>query len=193
MTDSLISRWDARLQAGSLRALLSGASCQSPFGLTNDSLCDFRGVRIEESLHKISISSVDFSDALMVAGQFAAEVSDCWFKACRLEGNLGNQFVNCDFTQANLSNSILRGRFVNCVFSLANMTNVRGTGLFFERCVFEKTNLRKASFYDSRFVECRIVECKFGSGSLAGSRFEKCMIEGADFSKTVMQRVTGID
>ena len=188
---SLVDRWEEN-RVSDLRRALREDGCNSPFGQTDEGLCDFRGVVINESLHQLTITSVDFSEARMDSGQFAATVKRCRFTKCKFESNVGNEFIECDFGAANLANCVFRGKFVECDFSAANLTNVRGSHVRFEDCNFDGANLRKASFYDSTFVRCKITNCKFGSGSLAGSKFEDCEIE-ADFTKTVMQRVVGIE
>lgn len=189
---TLVDRWED-MQVSDLRRMLQANECNSPFGTTNEGLCDFRGVSISASLHQMTIEDVDFSEACMDEGQFAAIVKACRFTKCKFESNLGNEFVGCNFLEGSLANCVFRGKFVNCDFSLANLTNVRGSHVKFEDCVFDKTNFRKTSFYDSTFVRCKIMDCKFGSGSLAGSKFQDCEVVGADFSKTAMQRVVGIE
>ena len=186
-------RWNEHPCSQLRRLLLNAPSCPSPFGLTDDGLCDFRGIRIEDSLHNLTIERVDFSNAELGHGQFMGTVQACKFVEFSCDGNLGERFSDCDFRKARLSNSVVYGQFVSCDFSNANLTGVRGRNIRFEDCSFEGANLRKASFYDSMFVRCKIRNSKFGSGSLAGSKFEDCEIEGADFSKTVMQRVVGIE
>jgi len=189
---SLVDRWRQN-QVADLRQALQERECNSPFGVTDEGLCDFRGISISVSLHQVTIEGVDFSEACMESGQFAAVVKRCRFRKCKFESNLGNEFIECDFRAGKLANCVFRGKFVNCDFSSANLINVRGRQVRFEDCIFDGATFRKASFYDSTFLRCRIMNCKFSSGSLAGSKFEDCKVEGADFGNTVMLRVAGIE
>lgn len=191
MKKLLVDRWN-ETAIGSLRDQLAAGPCSSPFGRTEELLCDYRGVSITESLHKLAIEGVDFSKSIMDSGQMAAEFTRCRFRDCIYASNVGNSFVECDFSSAKLSRCVFRGKFIGCDFTSADLTHVRGVGLYFERCIFDKTDLRKASLVNSRFVSCEIKSCKFGSGSLAGSKFDNCSINDVDFDKTVMQRVVGI-
>lgn len=186
-----VARWETQ-EMSSLRRLLLLEDCTSVFGRTDDGLCDFRGLAIEESLHRISLAEIDFSESSMNAGQLSATVERCDFSKCRYESSIGNEFIDCVFHKSTLARSVLFGKFLRCTFSSTNLVGVRGSGVTFEDCTFEDANLRKASFYDSTFRNCRILNCKFGSGSLAGTRFNHCQFENADFSKTVMERVVGV-
>lgn len=184
-------RW-AQQQRLDLRSLLSSGGCRSPFGLTDEGYCDFRGICIDESLHSLRIENVDLANAKVGQGQLMAFCRQCRFVDFACDGNLGERFEDCTFQRARLSNSVFYGRFVNCDFSGANLTGVRGRHIQFERCTFHKTNLRKASFYDSVFRNCTFANCTMRSGSLVGSSFEDCEINGFDLAKTVTERVKGL-
>jgi uncharacterized protein YjbI with pentapeptide repeats len=189
---TLKARWGELPQKFDLRAALAAGTCQSPFGSTEQSLCDYRGIVLDASLHKIPVRSVDFSYAVMGLGQFATDVSDCLFRSCRFDGALAFRFENCDFSRANLGGATLHGSFIGCNFSQARLQTVRGTGLRFERCVFEDATLTGAAFYDSVLLDCSFIGARFGRGSLAGSQFLNCTWGEVDFKDTVMQRVVGI-
>jgi uncharacterized protein YjbI with pentapeptide repeats len=186
----LRERWAAAGKIDLRRAL---AQAESPFGLTSAGLLDYRGVRITDSLHRLSFSHVDMSFATMDFGQLVAEVADCLFCACAFESNIGKKFTRCSFNDAKLVNSVILGTFDECTFVNTNLSKVRASQGRFSACVFEGANLRKASFFDCTFDGSRIKDCKLGSGSFAGSSFSDCVVEGADFSRTVMEKVTGID
>ena len=189
---SLTERWQSQ-PIPNLRKWLLEKNSESPFGITEDELHDFRGILIQGSLHQIEIEKIDFSEASMKVAQFAATVRGCCFVKCNFDGSMGNKFVDCNFQQAKVSDCGFYGRFFNCSFLKARLINVRGSELKFEECDFTGANLRKSSYYDSTFLRCKFVNCKLGMGSFAGSKFEDCEIEGVDFSKTVMNRVKGIE
>lgn len=186
-------RWNENERLDLRRLFLESESCPSPFGFTEEGLCDFRGIRINVSLHAVLMENVDFTEAELVRGQLMAPFRHCKFVEFSCDGNLGESFDGCVFRKARLSNSVFYGSFINCDFSNANLTAVRGRHIRFEGCVFENVNLRKASFYDSSFINCRLVNCTIRSGSLAGSRFDGCEINGFDLSNTVMNRVKGLE
>jgi uncharacterized protein YjbI with pentapeptide repeats len=186
-------RWSEHQPLDIRALLLSSDECRSPFSVTDEGHCDFRGVRIDASFHKMTVRHVDFSSAVLGDGQFVGACDDCKFVEFVCDGNLGREFLNCVFHKARLNNSVFYGKFLNCDFSDANMTGVRGRHSRFERCTFENTNLRKASFYDSTFVDCKLINCTIRSGSLAGSSFDNCEMNDFDLSKTVMARVKGLE
>jgi uncharacterized protein YjbI with pentapeptide repeats len=173
-----------------LRKALQGG--ESPFGQTVNGLKDFRGVSINQSLHRIAFSRVDLSYSEMDEGQLASEVEDCVFDGCRFESNLGKRFLNCSFAGSRLANSILRGTFRSCSFDDANLNSVRCSQAIFEGCSFVSTALRRASFFDCTFDRCDFKDCKLGSGSFAGSRFKDCVFSGVSFSRTIVERVSGL-
>lgn len=189
-------RWHEQKCSPLRPILLSAIGCPSPFGQTEDGLCDFRGARINDSLHQLEIERIDFSNGLMGRGQLIATVRECRFVGFTCDGTLGNHFTKCSFQKANLSGAVIYGRFYECDFRSAKFRGVRASQVRFENCVLDAANLQNASFYDSAFVSCSFIDCRTGSGllagSLAGSIFEKCTIERTDFSHMVLTRANGL-
>lgn len=186
-------RWNEQDRLDLRRLLSNSDGCKSPFGVTDEGLCDFRGVCVNESLHSITVENVDFTNGHLGSGQFMGLFRRCKFVEFASDGNLGENFEDCVFHKARLNNSVFYGKFINCDFSRANLTGVRGRHIKFEGCTFEDVNLRKASFYDSHFVSCKLANCTIRSGSLAGSKFDDCKVNNFDLSKTVMERVKGLE
>ncbi len=193
MDSILHDRWGEH-KSLDLRQLLSTSGvCPSPFGLTDEGLCDFRGICVNTSLHAITIVSGDFTAGRLGRGQFMGTFRLCRFVEFACDGNLGENFESCTFSKARLNNSVFYGTFVNCDFSNANLSGVRGGRIKFHGCTFENANMQKASFYDSNFSNCKIVNSTIRLGSLAGSRFDECEVNSFDLSKTVMERVRGLE
>ena len=188
----LRDRWKEHEPMDLRNLLLGSAGCPSPFGITEEGLCDFRGVRVDSSFHESTIEGVDFSCGILGDGQFVGACHDCKFFEFECDGTIGREFLNCVFHNARLSNSVFYGKFINCDFFSANLSGVRGRHIRFERCNFENANLSKASFFDSDFIGCRLVNCTISSGSLVGTRFEDCEINGFDVSKAILTRVRGL-
>jgi uncharacterized protein YjbI with pentapeptide repeats len=185
------ARW-SELNAFDLRsALVSG---QSPFGVTDKGLQDFRGIAISQVLNKIQVERADFSYSVRALGQLggAARFRDCIFDGSVYEGTIYGEFEGCSFKEARLSGSVLMGGFISCDLEAADLSRCRASQVKFEDCRFVIANLRKASFFDCVFVHCALDGCKWRSGSVAGSRFQECTFVGADFTKTVVQRAVGL-
>lgn len=189
---ALRDRW-IELPAISLREALASPGLQSPFGKTEAGHVDFRGYSVDESLHKMVVEGVDFSYCLLGAsGQFAATVKSSLFVAASLEGNLGTDFEDCDFSSASLKESWLRGAFRRCAFGRADMSSACSSQTEFDACCFDGANLRKSSFYECRFARCSFIGAEFGSGSLADSTFSDCAFCNPDLSKVVLDGTRGI-
>ena len=185
------NRWSNVSKTNLLDALVSK---NSPFGETEEGYVDFRGVCIDQSLHKITISEIDFSFCRVEGGgQFVSHVSNCLFDGGDIDTFLGIHFINCSFSRANIAEDAMTGKFESCVFDGANFHKRLASGVHFRECSFIRTDIRKANFYDCIFERCKLLNCKLGHGSLGGSSFIDCTIEGLDFSTTVMERVKGLD
>jgi len=188
----LRDRWDG-LPDFSFRQAIAAPDPQSPFGLTHDGHLDFRGCIVNESLHKLDVAQLDCSYCVLgPRGQFVSTVRECLFVGAVLDGNLGTDFENCDFTGASLKESWLRGSFSRCTFKRVNLSNSRANQASFTECDFSGANLRRSSFYGCRFAECDFVGTKFGSGSLADSAFIDCAFDNPDLSKVVLDGAKGI-
>ncbi len=185
-------RWND-VDTGNLRRrFLDESGCRSPFGVTEDGLCDFRGMRVDESLHQVVIENTDFGKAVVGNGQFMAVFRHCSFDAFLCDGSFGNDFRECNFCNANLKNAVIYGKLHDCDFSKANLSGVRGGNVRFEGCNFVETKLWRTSFFDCKFRCCRFVNCSIHSGSLAGTSFEDCEFENFDLGNAIRTRTTGL-
>lgn len=164
----------------------------SPFGKTADGYLDLRGVTINDSLHKLRFARVDFSYCMLDLGQFVSEVTDCRFFHSTLLSFLGLRFDNCSFAKAKMTESSMQGEYHSCCFDEANLMKRTASKVHFVACSFNNSDLRKGEFYDCSFERCVFRDCKLGQGSFGGSVFTDCIIEGLDFSTTVMERVKGL-
>lgn len=97
-----------------------GPMPESPFGLTELGMADYRGATLAEPLRHLKVSNVDLSDVLFKEG---ASINESELKACRLDGiDMRNVFVrrsfsDCSFVKAKLSGARMGGEFVRCDFT----------------------------------------------------------------------------
>lgn len=188
-TDDVLARWTPDATILGNRSLMGNGP--SPFPLLADGYRDLRGLVISEIVKNITISDTDFGNcATHGFGQFnMCRVHRCRFRASELMTNLGSEFRECDFSDANLTGALLRGKFVNCCFNSTNLSSALGNQVQFVGCQFHKSNFRKAMLKNSLFEECTFSECRFGSGSLARSRFLETRLESIEFGNTLMEKV----
>src|SRR6188508_2243686 len=154
------SRWPD-LARGALRNRLLAPPCKSDFGMTDENLCDFRGVNISESLHGVEVVDADFSFGEMFTGQLVGSFANCRFRGCRYEGCVSKRFGKCDFSAANLTRCVLDGEFEDCSFIGTNFNHARGAQLRFTSCAFAKASFRGSAFYDAIFRRCSFEACEF--------------------------------
>lgn len=140
-------------------------------------------------LRTVDVEHVDFSCCEFRGGGQFIDVScvECKFNDSILEINLGTLFMRCDFSGAKLN--VLRGRFEDCSFNSVNFSRALGREVQFIRCSFSGANLRKANLYNCLFDHCRWGDNRFGSGSLAESRFIGGRPSQMELGNTVMDDV----
>ena len=186
----LTDRW-ATIQLDNIRERLLEAACTSEFGLTADGLCDYRGIEISKSLHKVSVSDTDFSYAVMRRGQLVGNFVRSRFTKSRLETNVALSFDRCDFAEANLSECWMRGVFENCSFEHTKLDAASVTNARLANCTFIGNGLRETMFSECTFEGCSFTDCSFEEGSLVGSTFKNCRFVNVSVRDVSMNRVTG--
>jgi uncharacterized protein YjbI with pentapeptide repeats len=189
---SLRARW-ADLQGLDLKAALDEG--QSPFGLTAAGLKDYRGIEIATVLSGVDASEVDFSYGVVGdKGQLGGRVRflGCVFSHFKCDKTISGEFLECDFSQSNLSAAVFFGRAGSCRFDDSKLVGVRASQVVFDRCSFRGANLGKASLFDCRFEACVFDRSRWVSGSAVGSRFEACSFMDVTFRRLVTTRTTGL-
>jgi uncharacterized protein YjbI with pentapeptide repeats len=186
----LRERWGSVPKFNIRESLLSSTS---PFGNTHDGYLDLRGVTINDSLHKLAFSHVDFSCCLLDLGQFVSDVTDCIFNNADLKSFMGVRFSNCSFFKAKMVESWMRGEYSSCCFDEVDLSKRSVNKVLFFDCSFQCSRLCKTEFFFCTFDQCILRDCKLGNGSFAGSVFNDCVVEGLDLSTTFMERVKGLD
>ncbi len=183
------SRWTSELLTAGVRSLHGKE--ESPFGNVTDRIRDLRGLLITQPVKSIQIDDADLTGcAVQGFGQFGyCHFARCSFCEAMLTTNLGDNFQDCDFTNANLSGGVIRGRFTDCDFTATNLSSTMGTEIKFVRCKFVKTNFRKATLTHCSFEECLFLENKCRNGSLAYSKFLRSPIDPATLGNTLMEKV----
>lgn len=188
--EELRVRWTPELTERGNRYLL-GQQHDAPFPDLENGFRDLRGLSISAILGYITLADIDFTGALTERfGQFGScRVSQCRFRFSEISTNFGKEFTACDLTKANLSGATLRGSFKECDFASANLSSSMAKELRFVRCNFSGVNLRKAHLLHSHFEDCVFGENKFGSGSLAFSKFIRSPLDTSCAGNTIMDRV----
>ena len=151
---------------------------ESPFGLTDDGLIDYRGFPLKQQLVRLQIRNVDFSYTISEgAGSLnTCKVKNSLFVETNFDGTpLGSVFENCNFNNASLKNGGFGSPenlyLLDCTFIDTNFTGAGAHGAKFTRCSFERSNMKKAHFISCVFEECNFGGAKFHNGSLAGCKF----------------------
>lgn len=167
----------------------NAAPPESPFGLTEAGLLDFRGATLRRAVKFASIDGADFSD---VAFRDGASVTESELENCVLDRvDMRNVFVrrrftNCSFVGAKLTGARLGGVFTDCDFSGATLSKSVASGTRFERCVFTGAALTSIMWTQRCvFDNCVFDGVKSLSGSLAGAEFigtapgnlDRCIVE----------------
>lgn len=147
---------------------------ESPFGLTELGMADFRGATLAEPLRYLKVSNVDLSDVLFKEG---ASINESEVERCRLDRvDMRNVFVrrsfsDCSFVKANLSGARMGGEFVRCDFAGANLSKSFATDCKFTGCNFAGATLSDVHFISCTFEGCDFSDVKLLTGSVAGSEF----------------------
>lgn len=189
----LKKRWTSEKKLQGETALMKGVAY--PFEKTNDQLQDLRGIEITDIIKGIQIRSIDLSGSNLEGfGQFAkCSVERVRFRSASLGTNIGNYFNFCDFSSVKAMGAILRGQFIDCDFTMANLSGVRGSQVQFVRCIFDKTNFSRVVLLRSIFEDCKFENCKFSNGSLSYSKFIRSPINAADLHATLMEKVQFVE
>lgn len=185
----LKERWtsEQRLKG---QAALMGKSVP-PLPVIDGKLIDLRGLEISEVIERVEIKLFDLSAIRLDGfGQFArCNVESCKFLYASLETNIGGNFHMCDFRSAKLTGAVLRGEFVDCDFSMANLSRVIGTKVKFLRCVFSNVKFNSAMLLHCVFEDCKFEECMFRNSSFSFSRFNRSPLENVDLENALMRSV----
>lgn len=163
----------------------------SPFGLTDRGLADFRGVVITNAVNGLNFVNTDLSlvsDSL--AGQFdRCRFENCAFVQASFGTNLGSEFLDCQFHFASLKEATLRGKFERCDLSGSNLYRATGSEVSFLSCTFKGASFRRSEFYRCLFESCEFAEARFADGSLCWSRFVGCNLLDQDLGNTMLANV----
>jgi len=156
------------------KSLKMGPMPESPFGLTEMGMADYRGVTIAEPVRYLKVANVDLSDALFKEG---ASINESELEACRLDRIdmrsvfVRRSFSDCSFVKARLSGARLGGEFVRCDFTGANLSKSFATDCKFTGCNFAGATLSDVHFISCTFEDCDFSDVKLFTGSVAGSKF----------------------
>jgi len=156
------------------KSLKMGPMPESPFGLTELGMADYRGATLAEPVRYLKVSNVDLSDVLFKEG---ASINESELDGCRLDRiDMRNVFVrrkfsDCSFVKAKLPGARLGGEFVRCDFTGANLSKSFATDCKFTGCNFAGATLSDVHFISCTFDGCDFSGVKLLTGSVAGSRF----------------------
>jgi len=156
------------------KSLKMGPMPESPFGLTELGMADFRGVTLAEPLRYLKVSNVDLSDVLFKEG---ASINESEMERCRLDRvDMRNVFVrrsfsDCSFVKAKLSGARMGREFVRCDFTGANLSKSFATDCKFTGCNFAGATMSDVHFISCTFEGCDFSDVKLLTGSVAGSKF----------------------
>lgn len=156
------------------KSLKMGPMPESPFGLTELGMADYRGATLAEPVRYLKVSNVDLSDVLFKEG---ASINESELDGCRLDRiDMRNVFVrrrfsDCSFVKAKLPGARLGGEFVRCDFTGANLSKSFATDCKFTGCNFAGATLSDVHFISCTFEGCDFSGVKLLTGSVAGSKF----------------------
>ncbi|WP_314402640.1 pentapeptide repeat-containing protein [Stenotrophomonas rhizophila] len=156
------------------KSLKMGPMPESPFGLTELGMADYRGATLAEPVRYLKVSNVDLSDVLFKEG---ASINESELDGCRLDRiDMRNVFVrrrfsDCSFVKAKLPGARLGGEFVRCDFTGANLSKSFATDCKFTGCNFAGATLSDVHFISCTFDGCDFSGVKLLTGSVAGSKF----------------------
>lgn len=175
------SRWQIeqlklveRVLSDASRSYKMGPMPESPFGVTQNGLADYRGVALAEPVRYLRVSNVDFSDAIFKDGASVneSEVEGCCFDRIDMRSVfIRRKFTDCTFSKAKLSGARLGGEFTRCDFNLANLSKSFATDCQFTRCAFTGATMSNVHFIKCAFEDCDFTDVKVLTGSVAGSKF----------------------
>lgn len=156
------------------KSLKMGPMPESPFGLTELGMLDYRGVNLSEPVRYLTVNNVDFSDAIFRDG---ASINESELTGCTLDRiDMRNVFIrrsfdDCSFVKAKLSGARFGGDFVGCDFTGANLSKSFATDCRFKGCSFMGGTLANVHFISCIFEDCDFSGVKVLTGSVARSKF----------------------
>lgn len=107
-------------------------------------------------------------------GQLSCSLIDCRLDRASMETNLGDKLVqSTSFANAKFSHTSIRGDFVDCDFTQANLTYSRSGQGKFLRCNFSDTKMKGGGF-----DFCLFDHCIWRGARLGNVAFPKCRFVG---------------
>lgn len=137
------------------------------------------------------IKKMDFSHGHFVGGgQFSSvEVEDCRFDFFELGSNWRRLFRRCSFVKAKLKRAHLGGIFEDCDFSKADLSqSVAGVPDRFVRCNFQGCSFKRASWTRVVLEHCDFSQATFGKGTFHGATFTGGAPSREQFGDTIVDR-----
>lgn len=139
---------------------------ESPFGLTEAGLLDFRGLCLPETaeLRRVSFGPADFGSSSW--GRIWLERSrfdraDFAGASFQMIGDHGNEFLSCRFSRTSFREGVLGYR-----------------GSRYVSCAFDGADFARALFVRPEFDDCEFRDCKLNGCDFNGASFERCRFLG---------------
>ena len=192
----LKKRWDIYLTLQEVLTATQNLSV-SPFGLTEEGLQDFRGIKLEYSHDKYyydyfeliitGMQNCDFSGSkwlnfLLVSKEHKnpSTIENCVFNEAFFDKSLAGKmiFKNCSFDDCTIKDHTFYGILQSCSFKGIRKKN---TKLFFncdliKDCLFEG-KMRKINFWGSPLEDCvfkgTLYDCSFDSLEMGSEKWKK--------------------
>jgi uncharacterized protein YjbI with pentapeptide repeats len=183
-------RWSASKVKKTVAALSKRRLSDSDFDcveIDGRELIDLRGFAPSKMLLRLKAAHLDFSYSIFrpTCGLGFATLSHCLLRSVVYEGNIGEQFIDCDFSHSKLRRiSALPGTvFTGCTFNGAEFFRSQFTGVTFTECRFTSARLQKAEFIDCCLEGCDFRNASFGKGSFGGSSLSRleCGLQWLDY------------
>jgi len=169
----------------------------SPFG-EHEGRMDFRCLPLGEIPAYRTLERVDLTRATDARrGQLGqATWIDCLFDRVAMETNCGKSFVRCSFHRAKLSHSSLAGEFIDCDFTGADLSYTLAVEVRFTGCRFDAAKFMGARWPRAHFENCSFTDAKIGSAVWAHARFVGGRPSDAQLASAMVPRavfVEGLD
>lgn len=186
----LIARWTKEYLDMCNQRLVNG-DYWSPFGEFEGRL-DLRGFQMEKPLKYVNLDAIDFAHGSTVrVGQILSNaVTNCCFEDFGMSTNMRTKFQDCNMKKLKARGAAIHGEFVNCDFSGANLSMLHpGSGGMFDNCSFDHVNFKGAHLIRGTFVNCSFDGAKFGKGSFGSSKFVGGMPSRDQFGDTIVDHL----
>ncbi|HRF82549.1 MAG TPA: pentapeptide repeat-containing protein, partial [Flavobacteriales bacterium] len=139
---------------------------ESPFGMTEDGLLDFRGLQFGQrvELLRVEFKAADFSKAQFKDARIGLSTfTDSLWEKSDFRGLVesGSKYIRCRFT-----NCAINGSFIGY------------KGTHFDTCFFKGCNFKRTSFIRPEFDDCIFDNNNFNGCDFFGSSFERCEFNG---------------